>query len=202
MAGAMAAGAGNQQRMATEATGNTMKQQALSSSLQNQQIGYQASGAMNELLGTGMKLQYSPLGTVAGSTSSSTQGSQSSSQNTSQTTGSSAKVGQNETYGGTTSSQETHPSGYGEGMTPWAKGGYVPDELSPTHGNKVDDVPANLNAGEFIIPKDIVEWKGKEFFYKLMAQTRKLRATSDDKGQSAKSPTGYASGGSLGYGAA
>ena len=46
-------------------------------------------------------------------------------------------------------------------------------KISPTGGDAIDDVPANLTAGEFIIPKDIVEWKGKEYFYKLMAQSRK-----------------------------
>jgi hypothetical protein len=43
MSSAMAAGAGNQQRMATEATGNTMQNQALSASLQNTQLGYGAA---------------------------------------------------------------------------------------------------------------------------------------------------------------
>src|SRR4029077_19627770 len=65
MSGATAAGAGNQQRMATEATGNALQQQALSSSLQNQQIGYGASNAMNQLLGTGMSLKFDPLGTAS-----------------------------------------------------------------------------------------------------------------------------------------
>ena len=63
-----------------------------------------------------------------------------------------------------------------------AEGGEVPDELSRSDGQVVDDVPANLTAGEFIIPKDVVEWKGKEFFYKLMAQSRKLRATDGGEG--------------------
>ena len=55
----------------------------------------------------------------------------------------------------------------------------------------VDDVPANLTAGEFIIPKDVVEWKGKEYFYKLMAQARKLRATSDSENPPPTVSTGY-----------
>ena len=74
MAGATAAGAGNQQRMATEAHGSAMQNQAMSASLQNTQIGYGAANAMNQLLGTGMQLKYSPLGTksYSGSQSSGT----------------------------------------------------------------------------------------------------------------------------------
>ena len=61
MSGAMAAGAGNQQRMATEAAGNAMRNQATSASMQNQQVGYGAANAANQLLGTGMSLKYAPL---------------------------------------------------------------------------------------------------------------------------------------------
>src|SRR5262245_12874982 len=57
MSSAAAAGAGNQQRMATEATGNALQQQALSAGLQNIQTGYGASNAMNQLLGTGIQLK-------------------------------------------------------------------------------------------------------------------------------------------------
>lgn len=172
MAGAMAAGAGNQQRMATEAAGSAMKNQAMTASLQNNQVGYGAANAANQLLGTGMQLQYSPLGnrSVTGSQSSGT----TSSLGETQSMGSSSNTGTNVSMGGTSSSSDswggTHPD-------PYAEGGYVPDELSKSDGQVVDDIPANLTAGEFIIPKDVVEWKGKEYFYKLMAQSRKLRAS-------------------------
>ena len=62
MASAAAAGAGNQQRMADEAAGNAMRNQAISASLQNTQLGFEAAKAMNALLGTGMQLKYPPLG--------------------------------------------------------------------------------------------------------------------------------------------
>jgi hypothetical protein len=66
-------------------------------------------------------------------------------------------------------------------------GGYIPTGFSPSNGAQVDDVKANLNAGEFVIPKDVAAWKGQEFFYKLMEQARKMRATSGGAG----SQTGY-----------
>ena len=71
-------------------------------------------------------------------------------------------------------------------MTPGGMG--IPDEggpvghhLSPSGGQETDDVPAWLNAGEFVIPKDVVEWKGEEFFHKLIAQTgqQKQRAIAE-----------------------
>lgn len=51
-------------------------------------------------------------------------------------------------------------------------GGGVPASASPTRGIAVDDVPAQLTVGEFVIPKDVKEWKGEEFFHKLIDQSR------------------------------
>jgi hypothetical protein len=175
MSGAAAAGAGNQQRMATQATGNALQQQAIAASNQNLQTGYQASNAMNQLLGTASSLKYDPLGTA------------------------SMGGGFGGSGGGFSSkTSQSGPAGYGYGIAApsgggggalLAKGGFIPDELSKSNGGKVDDVPANLTAGEFVIPKDVVEFKGKEFFYKLMAQTRRMRAMAGDN--SAPPALGY-----------
>jgi hypothetical protein len=54
-------------------------------------------------------------------------------------------------------------------------GGFVSQALSPSDGHQVDDVPARLNEGEYVIPRDVVQFKGKEFFHKLIAQSRKNR---------------------------
>ena len=179
MTGAAAAGAGNQQRMATEAAGNTREQQALSASMQNVQTGYGASKAMNDLLGTGMQLKYPPLGTVSAD------------QRSSFSLGSSGGGGSSQPQHRTKFEQWGNQSGQGGAMIHevplYAQGGEVPDELSKSNGNRVDDVPANLTAGEFVIPKDIVEWKGQEFFYKLMAQARKMRAMGGEE----QPATGY-----------
>lgn len=56
-------------------------------------------------------------------------------------------------------------------------GGHVPPSSSPSGGMQVDDVHANLNAGEYVIPRDVVAYKGKEFFAKMIAQARKNAAT-------------------------
>ena len=54
----------------------------------------------------------------------------------------------------------------------------VPDEASPTRGGMPDDVPARLTAGEFVIPKDVVSWKGEEWFQKeiMKARQKKMQA--------------------------
>lgn len=56
-----------------------------------------------------------------------------------------------------------------------ADGGAIPEAASPSRGKAVDDVPARLSAGEFVIPKDVLSWKGEEFFQKLIEGSRKAR---------------------------
>lgn len=51
--------------------------------------------------------------------------------------------------------------------------GAVPVEASPTGGRAIDDVPARLTPGEFVVPNDVTKWKGEEFFQKLITQSRK-----------------------------
>ena len=64
--------------------------------------------------------------------------------------------------------------GWGNGVN-YAEGGPVPEHASPTDGAAIDDVPARLTAGEFVIPKDTLQWKGEEFFQKLIEQSRKAK---------------------------
>ena len=56
-----------------------------------------------------------------------------------------------------------------------AEGGMIPEHASPTSGAAIDDVPARLTVGEFVIPKDTLQWKGEEFFQKLISQSRKAK---------------------------
>jgi hypothetical protein len=58
------------------------------------------------------------------------------------------------------------------------QGGRVPMEASPSGGRAVDDVPAALNAGEFVVPKDVVSWKGEEFFQKEIQKARQAKSTA------------------------
>lgn len=55
------------------------------------------------------------------------------------------------------------------------QGGFVSQNMSPSQGQNVDDVPAHLNAEEFVMPRDVARWKGEEFFHKLIAQSRQAR---------------------------
>lgn len=54
-------------------------------------------------------------------------------------------------------------------------GGHVDPSLSPSGGQNVDDVPARLNAGEFVIPDDVVSWFGEKHMYSLIEKAGKER---------------------------
>jgi hypothetical protein len=56
-----------------------------------------------------------------------------------------------------------------------AEGGAIPEAVSPSGGQAVDDVPSMLTAGEFVIPKDVLSWKGEEFFQGLIDKSRKAQ---------------------------
>jgi len=55
------------------------------------------------------------------------------------------------------------------------EGGVVPEAgalpISPVPGN-TDRKLLMATPGEFVVPKDVVEWKGKEFFHKLQTKAR------------------------------
>lgn len=65
--------------------------------------------------------------------------------------------------------------GKGGGTSALAEGGPVPSEgalpESPIPGS-TDTKPAFLTPGEWVIPKDVVEWKGHEFFHKMIDKER------------------------------
>ena len=69
-------------------------------------------------------------------------------------------------------------------------GGRVPMRASPSMGQRTDDVKANLNAGEFVIPRDVVQMKGHEFFHKLITQARKNRIMHGQQGPGPSAPIG------------
>lgn len=60
-------------------------------------------------------------------------------------------------------------------------GGAVPPGASPTGGQVVDDVPARLTAGEFVIPKDAVNWYGQQHFYKLIAKAQQDKQVAQEQ---------------------
>lgn len=62
-------------------------------------------------------------------------------------------------------------------------GGHVPVQASPSMGRNTDDIPARLNAEEFVIPRDVARWKGQEFFQKLIEESRRKRLGAPAKGK-------------------
>lgn len=79
------------------------------------------------------------------------------------------------------------------------EGGAIPMEASPSRGAITDDIPAKVNAGEFIVPRDVALWKGEEFFQKLIEQSRKSKEGAQAKPQMSAIPAGQppAGGGAL-----
>lgn len=67
-------------------------------------------------------------------------------------------------------------------------GGNVPNQASPSRGRAIDDVPARLTAGEFVVPKDVVSWKGEEFFQRLIDGSRKAKPEATAQPQYAIAP--------------
>lgn len=55
------------------------------------------------------------------------------------------------------------------------EGGAVPVGASPSDGREIDDVPAMLNDGEFIMPKEAVAWYGEKFFHDMIIKAQKQR---------------------------
>lgn len=76
----------------------------------------------------------------------------------------------------------------GGAIPEYAEGGRsIPDEASPTNGAIPDDVPAQiqggpparLNAGEFVVPKDVVGWLGEKGMQAIIMKARKEMAGGD-----------------------
>ena len=51
-------------------------------------------------------------------------------------------------------------------------GGFVSRHLSPSGGGQTDDIPARLNADEFVIPKDVTKWYGHKTFQDMIKKAR------------------------------
>lgn len=68
--------------------------------------------------------------------------------------------------------EELGAGGEEEGGIEYDESRMVPEHASPTRGKAIDDVPARLTVGEFVIPKEVVDYKGQEFFQRLIKKTR------------------------------
>ena len=57
-------------------------------------------------------------------------------------------------------------------MYGFAEGGAIPMSASPSQGRQTDDVRAQLNAGEFVMPKDVTSWYGEKFLQQLIQKAK------------------------------
>lgn len=57
----------------------------------------------------------------------------------------------------------------------------VTREMSPSGGAETDDVPARLNAGEFVLPADTVRWIGEKHLQQLIAKSGEERQKASAK---------------------
>lgn len=58
----------------------------------------------------------------------------------------------------------------------YAEGGPVPKSASPSHGRQTDDISARLNAGEYVMPKDVVAHRGPDYFRREIEKSRRERS--------------------------
>lgn len=82
--------------------------------------------------------------------------------------------------------------GFDEGgptAIPSTPGGAVPITASPTMGKASDDVDAKLTAGEFVMPKDVTNWKGQEYWYKQIDAARKKMSEANQRPDVGGRPT-------------
>lgn len=62
-----------------------------------------------------------------------------------------------------------------------ADGGSVPVAASPSMGANTDDIPARLNAGEFIMPREAVSWFGEKAMHDMIIKAQKERAQTEQQ---------------------
>lgn len=165
----------------------------------NTSLGALTMGTTPQYLNAGVaNTKFQPLGSVSGSTN------QSGSANQSSSVGSS--VGSSNSNSSTSPVLNTTPyTGFrymaegGAIPEPGEGGGAIPPSMSPSGGQQVDDIPAQieqtggaarLNAGEFVIPQDVTEWMGQKFFQDLIMKSRKARMSNPGPAHPTQGPGG------------
>lgn len=69
-------------------------------------------------------------------------------------------------------------------------GGAVPMSASPSGGKAIDDVNAKVNAGEFVVPTDVVKWLGEKHFQQMIEKSRKEKPQAPAQPKRAMIPPG------------
>ena len=200
--GAAQASAGNQARTATEQTGNQMLLQAigLGQNLPAQASAeYQGSlAAGNQAVNTGLATTASGAQTMGtgqtwGALGQGALGNWSSMLSTDFKNKMDQNKADQEASSGWGSALGTIA---GTALSFAAEGGVIPDEASPSGGAVTDDIsaqpgpdtpPVQVNAGEFIIPKDVTQWLGEKGIQQLILKARKEMGGGD--GQRPAQPT-------------
>jgi hypothetical protein len=178
-AGAVKAKAGTDAALQVEDTGRAMRAaainlgrglpaQSVSSAQTGTGAGGAAAGAGQGATNTGMGSYGVSQGFGAGASGAFTGA------------GNALSQGYQDALGAYTANQQFGPAGMLQTITGgiagaatgkfFEKGGPVLPEDSPSRGLRTDDVKANVNVGEYIVPKEVVRWKGEEFFEKLKQQ--------------------------------
>ena len=77
--------------------------------------------------------------------------------------------------------QRMLPSSFARGGIPMGPttGGNVPRSASPSNGRQTDDIPARLNAEEFVMPRDATKYYGHKFFLDLIKKARAATGQPD-----------------------
>lgn len=198
--GAAEAAAGNQSREQTEAIGRALRSEAI-----NVGRGYpgQIAGTYGTALQSGNQGINSALATTASgaSTMGTGLGWQGAGNQALGTWGNTLNMGYNNQMAQYQANQDSSSglgalvgTGLGVAATMLEKGGQVtsggnvPSGASPTGGKAIDDVPARLTVGEFVVPKDAVSWYGERHFQKLIEQARKEKGAAPAKPEYAIAP--------------
>ena len=76
-------------------------------------------------------------------------------------------------------------------------GGFVSKHLSPSHGQVTDDIPARLNADEFVMPRDVSKYYGQKTFQDMILKARKAMTSNQQSPAKPQMQTepGFAMGG-------
>jgi hypothetical protein len=226
-AGASAAAAGTNASLATKAAGITQQQTANNA---NQQLLGQSTNAAAAGVGAVSGAENAELANTTTAANAqdaanpflqtaqniTQEGTQSTSSGTSESTNSSASVGAQPLPNTFTSVRSPLVGASGGPIPAYAgggqaiptdpsatSGGFVSHALSPSGGKNTDDIPARLNADEFVMPRDVSKWYGQKTFQDMIKKARTAMGSPDQARPSigpAKPMTepGFAFGGGVG----
>jgi hypothetical protein len=181
-AGASAAAAGTQASLATQAAGRGLQSTAVTADQQLPGQSINASTAAAGALGGASSAQLSNTATAAGALDASNPFLSTAQNITAEGTGSNS-TNQSSSQNTSNSSTQvpsaivtTNTSGLAAGGAipdSATTGGFVSHKLSPSGGANTDDIPAKLNADEFVMPKDVAHWYGQKTFQDMILKARK-----------------------------